>query len=104
MTNPKDWNKPLIQKRLEQEIVELKLKLAAQSNESLKKLLAEYIADAGRDAKILGYYREHITAQIITDLKGPTKEIIAQDIADIVAGVTSEDDCLVIEMWGKVNV
>ena len=49
--------------------------------------------------RVVERFKLHVTAQIITDLKGPTKEIIAQDIADIVAGVTSEDDRLVVAMW-----
>ena len=49
--------------------------------------------------KVVNYLVQHITAQIITDLESPTKEVIAKDIGDIMSGVTNEDDQLVIDQF-----
>ena len=83
----------------EEEIRELKAELKKNSNKSLKILLGEYIADAAKDAKVLGYYREHITAQIIVDLGLVTQALIDNELQGIAEGSHSEDCQVTIEQW-----
>ena len=85
----------------EEEIGELKAELKKNSNKSLKILLGEYIADAAKDAKVLGYYREHITAQIITDLKDITIQEINRELQGIADGEMSEDCQVVIDLFNN---
>ena len=85
----------------EEEIRELKAELKKNSNKSLKILLGEYIADAAKDAKVLGYYREFVLAWNIADHYGMTMPEMLKELEEIAAGEHSEDCQVTIEQFNN---